>query len=301
MITETHLPNPLHKGKVRDTYDLGGGNLLMIATDRISAFDVVLPNGIPHKGLVLSKLSAFWFEKTAHLVNHHYKGPADDPRVAEKYLSGTSFGDLDPEIARQSMVVTRAQRIDLECIVRGYLAGSAWAEYKSMGTVWGRALAPGLKEGQALPEPLFTPTTKAEEGHDQPLSHAEVVEMVGEPLARELEEKSVAVYGFAKNFALQRGIILADTKMEFGLLDGNLILIDELLTPDSSRFWDGAGYEPGGALPNFDKQYVRDWLVSQGWDREPPAPTLPEDVVALTSQRYLDAYARLTGTQLSLD
>ncbi len=298
MIIETSLPNRLHKGKVRDTYDLGDGHLLMIATDRISAFDVVLPTGIPRKGQVLSRMSAFWFRHTADLLDNHLVGMADAPEVIEKYKGNATFSQVSQEISQQSMVVRKAQRIDIECIVRGYLAGSAWAEYRRSGTVWGKELPEGLKEGQALPEPLFTPTTKAEEGHDQNMTHQEVVDMVGEHLARQLEESSLSIYSFANDFARQRGIILADTKMEFGIVDGNLILIDELLTPDSSRFWDASGYEPGRSLPNFDKQYVRDWLDAQGWDREPPAPSLPEDVVSRTSERYIEAYRLLTGEEL---
>ena len=298
MIIETNLPNRLHKGKVRDTYDLGDGHLLMVATDRISAFDVVLPTGIPCKGRVLARMSAFWFRHTASLMNNHLIGMADDPEVVEKYKGNATFALVSPEISQQSMIVRKAQRIDIECIVRGYLAGSAWAEYRRDGTVWGKGLPQGLKEGEILPEPLFTPTTKAEEGHDQSMTRQEVVDMVGERLAQQLEESSLSIYSFANNFARQRGIILADTKMEFGLVDGSLILIDELLTPDSSRFWDASGYEPGSALPNFDKQYVRDWLDTQGWDREPPAPPLPEDVVLKTSERYMEAYHRLTGEEL---
>ncbi|MCE2463290.1 MAG: phosphoribosylaminoimidazolesuccinocarboxamide synthase [Dehalococcoidia bacterium] len=298
MIIETNLPNRLHKGKVRDTYDLGDGHLLMIATDRISAFDVVLPTGIPGKGEVLARMSAFWFRHTTNLMDNHLVGMADAPEVIEKYKGNATFSLVSQEISQQSMVVRKAQRIDIECIVRGYLAGSAWAEYRRNGTVWGKELPEGLKEGQALPEPLFTPTTKAEEGHDQNMTHQEVVDMVGENLARQLEESSLSIYSFANDFARQRGIILADTKMEFGIVDGNLILIDELLTPDSSRFWDASGYEPGRSLPNFDKQYVRDWLDAHGWDREPPAPSLPEDVVRKTSERYIEAYHLLTGEEL---
>ena len=298
MIIETNLPNRLHKGKVRDTYDLGDGHLLMVATDRISAFDVVLPTGIPCKGQVLARMSAFWFRHTASLMNNHLIGMADDPEVVEKYKGNATFAMVSPEISQQSMIVKKAQRIDIECIVRGYLAGSAWAEYRRDGTVWGKGLSQGLKEGDVLSEPLFTPTTKAEEGHDQSMTRQEVVDMVGEHLAQQLEENSLSIYSLANSFARERGIILADTKMEFGLVDGSLILIDELLTPDSSRFWDASGYEPGRSLPNFDKQYVRDWLDAQGWDREPPAPSLPEDVVQKTSERYMEAYLRLTGEEL---
>ena len=304
MIIETQLPNlsRWHRGKVRDTFDLGDGLLLMVATDRLSAYDVVLPSGIPYKGLVLARLSAFWFQSTAGLLDNHFLGMADDPHFVEE-LNGEHGGipalaQIPGEIARQSMIVKKARRIDIECIARGYLAGSGWAEYKRSGTVWGEQMPAGLKEGEALPRPLFTPTTKAEQGHDLPMMRSEVVEMVGEGTARQLEEGSLAVYSFAHDYARQRGIILADTKLEFGFLDGKLILIDEVLTPDSSRFWDASGYEPGRSLPNFDKQYVRDWLDSQGWDREPPAPPLPEEVVTKTSQRYIEAYRRLTGEDL---
>ena len=298
MIVETDLPNLFNRGKVRDTYDLGSGLLLMVATDRISAYDVVLPDGIPLKGMVLARMSAFWFKTTSHILHNHYLGMADDEGVRERYPNVPLLAQLDPEIARQSMIIRRAQRIDVECIVRGYLAGSAWSEYKRQGTVWGQRLPQGLKEGEALPEPMFTPTTKADEGHDESMTRQDVENMVGSDLARQLEESSLALYAFANDYARQRGIILVDTKMEFGLLDGDLILIDELLTPDSSRFWDAAGYEPGRSLPNFDKQYVRDWLDSQGWNREPPAPHLPEDVAQRTSQRYIEAYSRLTGETL---
>ena len=304
MIIETQLPDILYRGKVRDTYDLGDGMLLMVATDRISAFDVVLPDGIPNKGLVLSRISEFWFGKTASIVDNHFLGLADNPdlvgTLTTQHKGAALLSQLSQELASQAMIVKRAQRIDVECIVRGYLAGSAWAEYRKNGTVWGQKLPQSLKEGEALPEAMFTPTTKAEEGHDEMMSRQQVVDMVGEAQARELEETSLAVYGFARDYARERGIILVDTKMEFGTLDGRLILIDELLTPDSSRFWDGAGYEPGRSLPNFDKQYVRDWLDSQGWDREPPAPHLPEEVVRKTSQRYVEAYRRLTGEELAL-
>ena len=294
MIVETNMPDLLHRGKVRDTYDLGDGLLLMVSTDRISAFDVVLPGGIPHKGLVLAHISRFWFDRTADLIDNHFVAMADD-------APGVAMPDgLSNEIARQSMVVKRAQRLDVECIVRGYLAGSAWAEYRRSGTVWGQDIPGGLVEGQELPEPMFTPTTKADVGHDENMTADQVVNMFGADMARQLEEKSLAVYSAANIYARTKGIILVDTKMEFGLLDGDLILIDELLTPDSSRFWDAARYEPGRSLPNFDKQYVRDWLDSQGWDHEPPAPELPPEIVERTSKRYLEAHRRLTGEELSL-
>ena len=298
MITYTDLPSLLHRGKVRDTYLLNQGQLLMVATDRISAFDVVLPSGIPNKGVVLNRISAFWFDLTRHLITNHFIMLADDPDADLLIQDSISPAGVPPEIARQAMVVKRAERIDIECIVRGYITGSAWAEYRSQGTVSGKSMPAGLLEGQAFPEPLFTPTTKAEEGHDQNMSDQEVLDMVGSDLALQLAKASAAVYQFARDYALEKGIILADTKMEFGLLDGQLILIDELLTPDSSRFWDAAGYEPGRSQPNFDKQFVRDWLTSQGWNREPPAPELPGDIVAKTSDRYLEAYYRLTGERI---
>ena len=298
MFTETDLPGLLNRGKVRDTYLLSEGRLLMVATDRISAFDVVLPSGIPNKGLVLNRMSAFWFEQTRHLVPNHLIALADSPEAAPLIEASASLADLPPEVAQQAMIVKQAERIDIECIVRGYITGSAWAEYRREGTVSGKPMPAGLMEGQAFPEPLFTPTTKAEEGHDQNMSDQEVIDMVGPDLAQKLAKVSTAVYQFAREYTLEKGIILADTKMEFGLLDGQLILIDELLTPDSSRFWDLSGYQLGRSQPNFDKQFVRDWLVDQGWDREPPAPPLPDDIVAKTSERYLEAYYRITGLRL---
>ena len=298
MFTETDLPGLLHRGKVRDTYLLNEGRLLMVATDRISAFDVVLPSGIPKKGLVLNRMSAFWFAQTGHLVGNHLIALADSPEAAPLIQDSPSLADLPPQVAQQAMVVKQAERIDIECIVRGYITGSAWAEYRREGTVSGQPMPAGLSEGQAFPEPLFTPTTKAEEGHDENMSSQEVIDMVGQDLAQQLAKVSTEVYQFARDYTLEKGIILADTKMEFGLLDGQLILIDELLTPDSSRFWDLAGYQVGQSQPNFDKQFVRDWLAAQDWDREPPAPGLPEDIVAKTSQRYLEAYHRITGLGL---
>ena len=288
-IRETTLPNLLHRGKVRDTYDLGHGLLLMVATDRISAFDVVLPTAIPEKGAVLCQLSAFWFGLTSHIVPNHLVGPAIEREDMH----------LSHEVARRAMVVRRAQRIDVECVVRGYITGSAWAEYQRLGTVAGHPMPPGLREGDKFPDPLFTPTTKAEVGHDQSLTLQQVEEMVGGDTARRLGDISKSLYSYAHEYALQRGIVIADTKMEFGTIDGRLILIDELLTPDSSRFWDAAGYEPGKSQPNLDKQFVRDWLNAQGWDHEPPAPELPDEVVEKTRQRYLEAYVKLTGADLA--
>ena len=297
MLIETQLPNMLHRGKVRDTYSLGAGLLLMVSTDRISAFDVVLPDGIPEKGLVLNRMSAFWFEQTSHLFPNHLIALAD--AWDGEGGSGAKLPDgLPQEVARQAMVVKQAGRIDIECIVRGYITGSAWSEYRREGTVSGMSMPAGLQESQAFPEPLFTPTTKAEEGHDQNMSNQEVLDMVGDDMARQLADASKLVYGFARDIALEKGIILADTKMEFGLIDGRLTLIDELLTPDSSRFWDANDYQPGRSQASFDKQFVRDWLTAQGWNQEPPAPHLPDDIVAKTSERYSEAYRRLTGREL---
>ena len=298
MLIESGLPNLLHRGKVRDTYAIDDNLLLMVATDRISAFDVVLPTGIPEKGKVLNRISSFWFEKTGHLIPNHLIALADAANAAALLGSNPELSEISPELASQAMVVKKAERIDIECIVRGYITGSAWSEYRRQGTVSGKAMPTGLVEGMEFSEPLFTPTTKAEEGHDQNMSDQEVEDMVGAEMASQLAEASKQVYKFAHDYARDRGIILADTKMEFGMLDGDLILIDELLTPDSSRFWDMEGYAPGKSQPNFDKQFVRDWLVEQGWDQEPPAPELPADVVARTTDRYVEAYRRLTGSEL---
>ena len=288
-VRESNLPHLIYRGKVRDTHDLGDGLLLMVATDRISAFDVVLPTTIPEKGAVLCQMSAFWFEETKNIVPNHLVDLA------------TSRSDLSvpKEIARRAMVVRKAERIDVECVVRGYITGSAWAEYQRLGTLSEDPMPAGLKEGDKFPEPRFTPTTKAEVGHDQNMSFQEVEGMVGMKTAERLSETSKAVYNYAHDLALEKGIIIADTKMEFGWIDGELSLIDELLTPDSSRFWDASGYSPGRSQPNFDKQFVRDWLDEQGWDHEPPAPELPDDIVEKTRQRYLEAHQRLAGRVLT--
>ena len=287
-IQETELPNMLYRGKVRDTYDLGDGLLLMVATDRISAFDVVLPTGIPEKGAVLCQISAFWFDKTAHIVPNHFVALATDRADL----------DLPQDLARRAMVVKRADRIDVECIVRGYITGSAWSEYRRSGSVAGIPMPEGLREGDAFPEPLFTPSTKAEEGHDENITVAQMEDMVGKELTAQLSEASIAVYAAARDYALEKGILIADTKFEFGVIDGEVSLIDEALTPDSSRFWDMEGYAPGKSQPNYDKQFVRDWLDAAGWDHEPPAPELPSDVVERTRARYIEAFSKLTGNPL---
>jgi len=289
IVRETNLPDLVHRGKVRDTYDWGEGRLLMLATDRISAFDVVLPNVIPDKGAVLSQMSGFWFRRTKDLVPNHLLALGTECVEA--------IG-LETELARRAMVVRQAQRIDVECIVRGYIAGSAWAEYRKSGTLFGQPIDAGLAEGDRFEQPLFTPTTKAEVGHDLPMSKSDVINMIGIETANEIEEKSIAVYEHARIYAAQHGIIIADTKMEFGWIDGELNLIDELVTPDSSRFWDSRGYGPGKPQPNFDKQFVRDWLDAEGWDRTPPPPTLPNNIVNKTRQRYIDVFNTLTGGSL---
>lgn len=300
VLLETNLPNLYHRGKVRDSYLLGN-HLLLVATDRVSAFDVVLPAGIPDKGMVLNLLSAFWFEKTKHIIPNHLVEVVEDIRLLNLYLDHHGLGRcfiFPAYLAQRSMIVLKAERIPVECVVRGYLSGSAWAEYQERGTVQGESMPKGLQESQKLPQPIFTPTTKADTGHDQPLTLQQLKGLVGEKTASELTEKSLAIYRFAHDYALGRGIIIADTKMEFGFSEGKLILIDELLTPDSSRFWDAAQYEAGHSQPSFDKQPLRDWLVTSGWNKEPPAPPLPPEVVEATAHRYREAYRRLTGEVL---
>ena len=297
-LTNTNLPLSLFiRGKVRDTYDLGN-LLLIIATDRISAFDSVLPCGIPNKGLVLNQLSAFWFEKTENLVPNHLIEVVNDVHCLDTYLPTESRFPYPSYLAGRSMIVKKAKRLPVECVVRGYLSGSAWAEYQQDGTVSSFLLPKGLQESQELPQPLFTPTTKAETGHDLPLSMDEMKGLVGEALAEEIKEKSLAIYSYAQEYARAKGIIIADTKMEFGLDNNTLILIDELLTPDSSRFWDTSQYKVGQAQPSYDKQPTRDWLVEAGWNKEPPAPMLPPEVIEATSKRYQEGYERLTGSKL---
>ncbi len=291
VMLQTNLPlPPFGRGKVRDTYDLGD-RLLMVATDRISAFDAIMPNGIPDKGRVLTLLSAFWFGRTREIIPNHLISIeiTDLPE---------SLGAAAEALSGRFMLVRKAKRLDFECVVRGYLAGSGWADYQRTGAVCGVKLPTGLRQADELPEPIFTPATKAETGHDINISLDEMKNSVGEDLGQAIADVSVAIYRAAATYALDRGIIIADTKMEFGLLDGQLILIDELLTPDSSRFWAVGEYAPGGSPPSFDKQYVRDWLERSGWDKQPPAPALPDEVVAGTASRYREAYEWLTGETL---
>jgi phosphoribosylaminoimidazole-succinocarboxamide synthase len=281
----------LARGKVREIYDLGD-RLLIVATDRLSAFDVVMREPIPGKGIVLSTLSAFWFERLGQVVPNHLL--TDDPEAWPAVLRPQR-----ERLAGRAMLVKRCQRLDVECVVRGYLAGSGWAEYRRHGTLAGEPLPAGLPEASRLPDARFTPTTKEAEGHDQPLTRAELANRLGQELASLLEEKSVLLYSSAHDYALERGIVVADTKFEFGLLDGQLVQIDESLTPDSSRFWPVDGYRPGTSPPSLDKQPVRDHLEALGWDKLPPPPSLGESVVRETSERYREAFRRLTGPALA--
>jgi phosphoribosylaminoimidazole-succinocarboxamide synthase len=280
----------LKSGKVREIFDLGD-RLLFVASDRISAFDVIMPNGIPRKGEVLTQISYFWFAQTEAFQPNHLISHANDPLPAE----------LQPfvrQLARRSMIVKKAAPLAIECVVRGYLAGSGWKEYRERQTVCGIKLPPGLKESSELPEPIFTPATKAETGHDENISFAEAAKITGADIAEKARAASLKIYNFARDYARQRGIIIADTKFEFGLLDGKLILIDEVLTPDSSRFWPADQYQPGKGQPSFDKQFVRDYLETLDWNKTAPGPVLPAEVIAKSQAKYLEAYERLTGKAL---
>jgi phosphoribosylaminoimidazole-succinocarboxamide synthase len=283
-----HAGAMVARGKVRDVYDAGDDRLLLVATDRISAFDVVLPDPIPEKGRVLTGLSLYWFERTADLVGNQILSA--DPGSFPAPFS------REPALVGRSVLVRRARVIPLECVARGYLAGSGWSQYRETGAVCGVRLPTGLVESDRLPAPIFTPTTKAEAGHDLPLTPHEASDLVGRGLFERLRELTVGIYERLASTAMARGILVADTKLEFGFADGELILIDEVGTPDSSRFWPADVYEPGRAQPSFDKQFVRDWLEASGWDREPPAPSLPAEVVRGTTSRYVEAYERITGS-----
>jgi phosphoribosylaminoimidazole-succinocarboxamide synthase len=298
VLLKTDLPLPLFgRGKVRDTYDLGD-LLLIIATDRISAFDVILPCGIPEKGKVLNRLSTFWFQQTQKLMPNHLVEPLEDLGRLDSYIHLKKRFKYPDYLIGRSMLVKKLARINIECVARGYLAGSAWEEYKKTGTACGYQLPKGLQESQELPEPIFTPTTKAEKGHDRPLTMNELRDVVDATLANELKSATLAIYNFAREYAKTKGIIIADTKMEFGLNGNKLILIDELLTPDSSRFWDAEHYKVGQSQPSYDKQPVRDWLANSGWNKEPPAPMLPPEVINSTGKIYRKAYETLTGQPL---
>ena len=288
MVRETSLPGlPVRRGKVRDVYDLGD-RLLLVSTDRISAFDWVLPTAIPDKGRVLTQIAAFWFKllgEPNHLITTAVDHMGLPPEV-----------DRGPLVGR-STLCRKTEVVPIECVVRGYLAGSGWKEYQQNGMVCGVKLPPGLTESARLPEPIFTPSTKAASGHDENITFDRMVEIVGRDLAEELQRRSLRIFQRGSEYARQRGILIADTKFEFGRVGGELLLIDEVLTPDSSRFWPADQYAPGRGQPSFDKQFVRDWLSSTDWDKNSPPPALPDDVVAKTRQKYIEAYERLTDRE----
>jgi phosphoribosylaminoimidazole-succinocarboxamide synthase len=290
VVWETNLPGIhfLNRGKVRDLYEVGG-NLLLVATDRLSAFDVVLPTAIPDKGRVLTQLSLFWFGLLRDVIPNHILPLKDFPAELEPYRS---------QLEGRSMLCRRTKPLLIECVVRGYLSGSGWKDYRATGKICGINLPPGLRESDRLPEPIFTPSTKASAGHDENISFDQAVALVGGKLAERARAVTLEIYRRAAAYAEPRGIILADTKLEFGLDGDELIWIDEALTPDSSRFWPAAVYAPGKAQPSFDKQYVRDYLERIGWNKQPPGPELPADVVAATRQKYREAFLLLTGHEL---
>jgi phosphoribosylaminoimidazole-succinocarboxamide synthase len=289
-LLQTEIPGlPVRRGKVRDVYDLGD-SLLLVATDRISAFDWVMPNGIPEKGRILTQLSAFWFELLG-VPNHVLSLDVDSAKLP----AGVDRGSL----AGRAMIVRKCQVVPIECVVRGYLEGSGWKEYRQSGTVCGLALPAGLVQGSQLPQPIFTPATKEESGHDQNIAFERMVELIGQGTSDELRERSIGVYSRAAEHAKSRGIIIADTKFEWGWHDGRLILIDEVLTPDSSRFWPADRYAPGGPQPSYDKQFVRDWLETTDWDKNSPPPELPTLVIERTRAKYVEAFEKLTGLRLA--
>jgi phosphoribosylaminoimidazole-succinocarboxamide synthase len=291
-LTETDLPLEMFaRGKVRDTYVIGPDRLLMVATDRISAFDHVLPNGIPDRGKVLTQLSIYWFSQTHSFQENHLVSGMVPDLPAE-------LRDRRDQLMGRFMIVRKAKRIDFECVVRGYLAGSAWKEYQEGQTLAGESMPPGLQESQRLAYPTFSPATKAESGHDENITFTQLKKELGDELATKLKDASIELYKFASTLAERRGLILADTKFEFGLIDDDLVLIDEALTPDSSRYWEAATYQAGTSPQSYDKQFVRDWLTRSGWDKESDPPHLPEDIVAQTRERYLTAYHRLVGKPL---
>jgi phosphoribosylaminoimidazole-succinocarboxamide synthase len=300
VLMETDLPLPVFiRGKVRDTYNLGS-HLLIVSTDRISAFDVVLPNGIPLKGHVLNRLSSFWFRRTAEMIPNHMTEAIDNVHSIDSYLPEEQRFTYPTYLRGRSMVVKKVKRLPIECVVRGYISGSAWAEYKEKGTVSGIAMPTGLQESEKLKEPIFTPTTKADTGHDEPLTKEQIIKTFGLQLSQEIEEKSLAIYNSAYDYALTKGIIIADTKFEFGIDNGRLTLIDEVLTPDSSRFWDTTKYKVGQPQDSMDKQPIRDFVEASGWNKQPPAPPLPPEVIKAASEGYIAAYEKLTGRQLAI-
>jgi phosphoribosylaminoimidazole-succinocarboxamide synthase len=290
VLQETNFPgiSPAARGKVRDIYDLGD-KLLIVATDRLSAFDVVMPTPIPDKGKVLTQLSLFWFDLLKDVIPNHLLSVKTFP---------PPFDAFREQLEGRSMLVRKTQPLPIECVVRGYLSGSGWKEYKAEGKICGIPLPPGLRESDKLPQPIFTPATKAVSGHDENISFARAAELISQPLAEKARAVSLEIYNRAAAYAAPRGVLLADTKFEFGLLNGELIWIDEALTPDSSRFWPAAEYNPGGPQPSFDKQFVRDYLERIQWPKTPPGPALPPDVVAATRAKYREAYRILVGREL---
>lgn len=290
VIRETQFAGltPIARGKVRDIYDLGD-KLLIIATDRLSAFDVILPTPIPDKGRVLTQLSLFWFDLLKDVIPNHVLSATDFP---------APFDQFKDDLAGRSMIVRKTQPLPIECIVRGYVSGSGWKDYRATGKICGIALPTGLRESDRLPEPIFTPATKAASGHDENISFDQAASLIGKDLAEKVRDVSLEIYGRAAAYAEPRGVIVADTKFEFGLLQGNLIWIDEALTPDSSRFWSAAQYSPGGPQPSFDKQFVRDYLERMQWPKTPPGPELPPEIVAATRAKYREAYRILAGREL---
>jgi phosphoribosylaminoimidazole-succinocarboxamide synthase len=279
----------IHSGKVRDVYDARDGRLLMVTSDRISAFDVVMDESIPDKGRVLTAMTAFWFERFADLVQGHLIS------TGTRDLAEVLGGAVPDDLVGRTMLCRRAEMLPIECIVRGYITGSAWKEYRTSGTMHGGPMPAGLLEADRLPEPVFTPSTKADEGHDVNISYEEAVDLVGSEVAALAREASLACYQQGAEWAAERGILIADTKFEFGMVDGRLVLADEVLTPDSSRFWPAEAWAPGATPPSFDKQPVRDHLDALDWGKQPPAPPLPDEVVSATSARYVEAYERITG------
>ncbi len=300
VLLKTDLQLPVFiRGKVRDTYNLGS-HLLIVATDRISAFDVVLSNGIPLKGHVLNRLSSFWFRRLSDIIPNHMTEAIDNVHSLDSYVMVEQRYAYPTYLRGRSMVVKKVKRLPVECVVRGYLSGSAWTEYQQKGTLAGKKVGPGLQESEKLPLPHFTPTTKAETGHDEPVGKDYLVKIFGIRIAKDLEQKSLELYEAASEYALTKGIIIADTKFEFGIDNGRVILIDEAITPDSSRFWNASKYQVGKRQDSLDKQPVRDWLTASGWNKELPAPELPKDVIETTAQRYITAYEKLTERKLAI-
>jgi len=292
-VSETYIPNlqPIHRGKVRDVYQINDDQLLLVATDRLSAFDCVMPNQVPRKGEVLTQISAFWFQKLQDIVENHLI-TVDHEKMPDAFR-------LIPELKGRSTLARKTEVFPIECVVRGYLEGSGWKDYQKTGKICGHQLPSGLKHCEKLPESLFTPSTKASTGHDENIDKKEFIGIVGKAVAKQLENLSLQIYGLAAEYALARGIIIADTKFEFGHdADGNILLIDEVLTPDSSRFWAADPYKPGKPQPSFDKQFVREYLETLDWDKQPPAPKLPSKIIRATTNKYLEAFRLLTGDEL---